>query len=173
MSAVREVHLDAVVRDTDPTAVFDRVARFERFPSLAPHVRSNTVHSGPPEDPATGPREVTGGSSWELHFRSGLLRWTERDRFDRAGRHIEFTQEDGDFDTFSGSWAITADGPDSTVAFRAAFDFGIPSLEGILDPIAERVIKETVAWVLVGMFARVDLLSGVDLIAGTVTHSTG
>jgi len=48
--------------------------------------------------------------------------------------------------------------------FQADFDFGIPSLEGILDPIAERVIKETVAWVVVGMFDVVRLADQEELI---------
>ena len=47
----------------------------------------------------------------------------------------------GDFDTFSGSWVLTRDGDDTALHFEAEFDFGIPSLEGILDPIAERVRK--------------------------------
>ena len=37
------------------------------------------------------------------------------------------------------------------------------SLAGILDPIAERVIRETVAWALVGMFAHVDFGGTVEL----------
>ncbi len=49
------------------------------------------------------------------------------------------------------------------VAFAADFDFGIPSLEGILDPIAERVIKETVAWAVIGLFPGTELTGGFEL----------
>jgi ribosome-associated toxin RatA of RatAB toxin-antitoxin module len=152
---MRTVKLDAVVRDCVAADVFDNVMQFERFPVLAPHVQSTTVTAGPPAR--------TGRSSWELHFRSGLLRWTEDDVFDPDRLRTTFEQTTGDFDEFTGSWQLTQDGPDTRVEFRADFDFGIASLAGILDPIAERVITETVAWVLVGMFDRVDLDAEIDL----------
>ncbi|WP_018252059.1 type II toxin-antitoxin system RatA family toxin [Salinispora mooreana] len=141
---MRHVHLSAHIPATTPQDVFDGVVRFDRYPDLAPHVQSTVVHQSVPHP--------TGQSSWELHFRSGLLRWTEQERFLRDELRIEFTQTDGDFDSFTGAWQLTG-GPDGTdLGFDADFDFGIPSLEGILDPIAERVIRETVAWVVIKMF---------------------
>ncbi|ESQ01867.1 hypothetical protein B590_00245 [Streptomyces sp. PVA_94-07] len=156
------MELDAVVLGESPQTVYESIARFDRFPQLAPHVSSTTVHGTLPD--------AQGSSSWELHFRSGLLRWTEQDRFVRDELEIRFEQEDGDFDTFEGKWALTRQGDDVVVHFEVDFDFGIPSLEGILDPIAERVIKETVAWAVTGLFSRTELRSEVELgtPAGTV-----
>jgi ribosome-associated toxin RatA of RatAB toxin-antitoxin module len=153
---MRTVELDAVVAGTSAETVFENVVRFERYPELAPHVQSATVHQAFP-----GP---TGRSSWELHFRSGLLRWSEGERFALDALRIEFEQETGDFDTFRGVWTLRQQGPDTAVRFEAEFDFGIASLAGILDPIAERVIRETVAWALVGMFAHVDFGGTVELV---------
>lgn len=153
---MRTVELDAVVAGISAGTVFENVVRFERYPELAPHVQSATVHQAYP-DP-------TGRSDWELHFRSGLLRWSEGERFARDELRIEFEQETGDFDTFRGVWTLRQQGPDTAVRFEAEFDFGIPSLEGILDPIAARVIRETVAWALVGMFAHVDFGGTVELV---------
>jgi ribosome-associated toxin RatA of RatAB toxin-antitoxin module len=152
---MRRVELAAVIRHTAPEQVFDQIVRFERYPALAPHVQSTTVHSGPPAP--------VGRSSWELHFRSGLLRWTEEERFHRGLLVVEFEQLTGDFEEFSGTWSLAAAGRDTALSFAAQFDFGISSLEGILDPIAERVIKETVAWAIVGMFDEVDLENQYDL----------
>lgn len=135
---MRQVKFDAIVRGITAKYVYHQVRRFEQYPTLAPHVRATTVH-------ATLPDPV-GSSSWELHFRSGLLRWTERDEFHADDLRIDFTQTEGDFDEFSGHWQLRQEGEDAVVSFRCDFDFGIPSLEGILDPIAERVIRETVAW---------------------------
>ncbi|MBP2706823.1 SRPBCC family protein [Microbispora sp. RL4-1S] len=154
---MRRVELNAFVPGVEPEAVFDGVIRFERYPELAPHVQSTTVHRTAPEP--------TGRSSWELHFRSGLLRWTEEERFLRDELRIEFEQDDGDFDTFSGHWALRRRPDGCDLHFEADFDFGIQSLEGILDPIAERVIKETVAWVVVGMFDGTQLADGVTVAA--------
>ncbi|BAJ28550.1 hypothetical protein KSE_27380 [Kitasatospora setae KM-6054] len=153
--------LDAVVSGESAEHVFAEVLRWERYPDLAPHVRATTVHSTLPEP--------VGSSSWELHFRSGLLRWTEDDRFFPERLQLEFEQSDGDFDSFTGRWTFTQAGPDVNVAFEADFDFGIPSLEGILDPIAERVIRETVAWAVTGLFPATRLTGDVELVAG-VTH---
>jgi ribosome-associated toxin RatA of RatAB toxin-antitoxin module len=160
---MRHVELDAVVLGESAQTVYDSIARFDRFPELAPHVSSTTVHGAS--------SDAEGSSSWELHFRSGLLRWREEDRFLREELEIRFEQEDGDFDTFEGKWALTQQGPDVVVHFEVDFDFGIPSLEGILDPIAERVIKETVAWAVTGLFDRTQLRSEVEL--GTPADSVG
>lgn len=140
---MRQVKLDAIVRGTTARHVFDQVIKFDRYPTLAPHVRATTVHATLPEP--------TGSSSWELHFRSGLLRWTERDEFHPDELRIDFSQTEGDFDEFGGHWQLHQRGDDVELAFRCDFDFGIPSLEGILDPIAERVIRETVAWAVTGL----------------------
>ncbi|MEU1017317.1 SRPBCC family protein [Streptomyces sp. NPDC005900] len=152
---MRHVELEAVVPAEQVSTVFDSVMRWEKYPDLAPHVNSTTVHATLPETACS--------SSWELHFRSGLLRWTEDDTFLPEQGEIRFEQSDGDFDSFTGTWALTQSGDDVAVRFDADFDFGIPSLEGILDPIAERVIKETVAWSLTGLFPGTRIAGGIEL----------
>lgn len=162
---MRRVVLEALIPATPAEAVFDRVVHFERYPELAPHVQSTTVHRTLPEP--------TGQSYWELHFRSGLLRWTEEETFLREELRITFTQLDGDFDELTGEWTLRQVGPDTELRFAADFDFGIPSLAGILDPIAERVIAETIAWVLVGLFEDVRLDTRIDLSAAPVPGGIG
>lgn len=152
---MRKVILDAVVHDTDPGDAFENVVQFKRYPELAPHVRSTVVTKTRPEP--------DGESSWELYFRSGLLQWSETERYLKDLLRIEFDQTDGDFDVFGGFWTLTADGADTRIHFECDFDFGIESLQGILDPIAERVIKETVAWAIVGLHERVTLEGNLDL----------
>ncbi|MGI5472503.1 type II toxin-antitoxin system RatA family toxin [Streptomyces sp. CA-132043] len=146
---MRHVTVDALIPDVPAEAVFDAVLHFERYPDLTPHVRAAVVHEGPPQS--------QGSSSWELYFRSGLLRWTECETYDRERLHIAFRQTDGDFDALSGTWLLRQEGPDCALRFDADFCFGIPSMAGILDPIAARVIEETIAWAVTGMFAGVRL----------------
>ena len=154
---MRRVELNAVIGSADAHTVFDNILQFDRYAGLAPHVESTTVHETVPSP--------TGSSSWELHFRSGLLRWTERETFRRDELRLEFEQTTGDFDSFEGVWTLRQDGADTVLHFAAEFDFGIPSLEGILDPIAEGVIKETVAWVVVGMFPNATIAESEALAA--------
>ncbi|MFB7501960.1 SRPBCC family protein [Streptomyces broussonetiae] len=152
---MRHVELNAQVPSQLAHHVYDEVVRWEKYPRLAPHVHATTVHATLPEP--------EGDSSWELHFRSGLLRWREREELDRAALTVRFEQTDGDFDSFTGRWTLRQSGTDVDVHFAADFDFGIPSLEGILDPIAERVIKESVAWALTGLFPGTALIGDVNL----------
>ncbi|WP_221351183.1 SRPBCC family protein [Streptomyces beigongshangae] len=153
---MRCVELRAVLYDEDATAALDRIGAWERYPELAPHVNATEVHAAPPAEVCS--------SSWELHFRSGLLSWSEEEEFLPEQLIIRFAQTHGDFESFSGRWELRRTGDDVEVLFRADFDFGIPSMEGILDPIAERVLKESVAWALTGLFPRAEILGETDLI---------
>jgi len=83
-------------------------------------------------------------SDWEVVFRNGPLRWTEVDYHMPNERRIAFEQRTGDFQTFRGGWQVTATEFGSHVSFEVVFDFGIPSLAGVLEPIAERVLKESI-----------------------------
>jgi ribosome-associated toxin RatA of RatAB toxin-antitoxin module len=151
---VRSVVLNAQIPDTDPETALRELARFDRYPDLTRHVKAADVHQTLPNE--------TGSSSWELHFRSGILRWDETEQFKIAEGRIEFAQDDGDFDSFSGAWQVRSEGSGALLEFRVDFDFGIPSMESILDPIAERVLLETAARAVVGIFEGARLLDVPD-----------
>ncbi|MEU1089965.1 SRPBCC family protein [Streptomyces sp. NPDC005576] len=147
---MRHVELESRIPSERAGTVYEAMGHWEKYPDLAPHVNKTEVHAAPPSAECS--------SSWELHFRSGLLRWTERDDFRPDALEIGFEQTDGDFDSFTGTWTMRQDGDEVVLTFEADFDFGIPSLEGILDPIAERVIRETVAWAVLGLFPAARLI---------------
>lgn len=135
---MRSVQLVIDLPGVDPDTAFATVREFGRFPGLAPAVRSVEAR--------------TGASDWEVYFRNGVLSWTEHDRADDAARTIDFAQSEGDFESFSGRWHVVATDRGCRVDFTTDFDFGIPSLVGILDPVAERVIKETIGLIVLGLF---------------------
>jgi ribosome-associated toxin RatA of RatAB toxin-antitoxin module len=146
---MRDAQVTILVADAGPATTFERISDFAAYPDLIDVVRSVSVRPvGPGED----------HSDWEVFFRNGILRWTEVDRFDADALTITFEQLEGDFAEFAGTWVVTPHGTGSAVAFTAAFDFGIPSLAGLLDPIAERVLKETIVRAVAGLFDRVDVL---------------
>lgn len=153
---MRKVILDAVIFGERAETVFENVLQFRLYPELSPHVQSTTVYESRPNP--------TGSSSWELLFRSGLLQWSETERYLKEKLRVEFEQTEGDFDEFSGFWTFVQDGDDCVLHFECDFDFGIDSLAGILDPIAERVIKETVAWAIVGLHEKVRLGGDLELV---------
>jgi ribosome-associated toxin RatA of RatAB toxin-antitoxin module len=119
---------------------YDRIRRFETYPGLVDEVRSVVIHG----DDGGGP--IT--SDWEVYFRNGPLRWSEIDYFQEEQRKIIFEQTTGDFEVFRGSWAVEPLDAGCEVTFSTTFDFGIPSLAGILEPIAAKVLKEGIALVL-------------------------
>jgi ribosome-associated toxin RatA of RatAB toxin-antitoxin module len=157
---MRSVDVTIGVPAIAPAAVYDRVKEFSCYPDLAPVVRSVVVHDI---------SEVEETSDWEVYFRNGILRWTESDRFDPQALTITFTQLDGDFESFDGRWRVSPEGDEVRVGFQAEFDFGIPSLAGILEPVAERVIKETIARVVLGLFPE-GAVVGDDALARAVAE---
>ncbi|MFS8202248.1 type II toxin-antitoxin system RatA family toxin [Streptomyces sp. CWNU-52B] len=143
---MRSAQLTVRTGGVGPDEAYRRIRDFARYPELTPVVRAVTVRAG------TDGEDGEEHSDWEVYFRNGILRWTEADRFDEERLTIAFRQLHGDFEEFTGTWRVRV-GAGCLIEFAAEFDFGIPSLAGILDPVAERVLKETIAAVLTGLFA--------------------
>lgn len=137
---MRSVELDHSGTGLTPEEAYDRIRDFARYPELVDVVRSVTVRQSAPGAPVV--------SDWEVDFRNGVLTWTEQDVFDDTALRISFRQEEGDFESFEGSWQVESAPGGARVRFGAAFDFGLPSLAGIIDPVAERVLRETVEHIL-------------------------
>lgn len=150
---MRTIGLVVHVETDDISKAFDQISDFGRFPVIAPDVHAVEVR--PPVETG-GPRQ----SDWEVNFRRGIMRWTEHELVDADRLTIEFDQTEGDFESFRGHWALTATDRGCEVVFEVTYDFGIESLVGIMDPIAERVIKRVVCAVLVDLFGEITVQSG-------------
>jgi ribosome-associated toxin RatA of RatAB toxin-antitoxin module len=151
---MRNVALTVHVAARDARAALARIVEFERYPELAADVRHVAAH---------GDR-----TDWVVDFRRGPMRWTETETVDPARLRIDFAQTEGDFASFSGSWQLVEGIGGCVVRFEAGFDFGIESLAGIMDPIAERVIKRVVCDVLAALFGRASVLEGGEALADRV-----
>ncbi|MGW1493537.1 type II toxin-antitoxin system RatA family toxin [Streptomyces sp. NPDC002402] len=119
---------------------YRRIAKFEKYPDFVDEVRSVVVHENNGGEPLV--------SEWDIFFRNGPLRWSEVDYFQPELRKIVFEQTSGDFDVFRGSWRVEPIADGCEVTFEATFDFGIPSLAGVLEPIATKVLKEAIATIV-------------------------
>lgn len=138
-----------IIKTRVPTAnadaVFGRVSDFTHYPEYTDAVRAVQI------------TEAQGGhmlSDWTVVFRNGLLCWSERDHIDHATRTIRFTQTRGDFQTFEGDWLVKPDGADVQVVFRAEFDLGMPSIADMINPIAERTLRENMHRILRGLLGE-------------------
>jgi hypothetical protein len=143
---MRATSISVRFRTDDVRGALRSIADFGRFPSLADDVRS-VVPSGD-------------GSQWTVNFRRGLMRWHETETIDEAALRISFEQTTGDFAAFAGSWRLTPVIGGARVDFAVSWDFGIESMAGIMDPIAERVIKRVACDVLKGLFGEITVLAG-------------
>jgi ribosome-associated toxin RatA of RatAB toxin-antitoxin module len=122
--------------------VYRRIVAFGDYPLLCDAVREVDVIE------ATDDHMVT---KWEVNFHRGILRWTEHARFFPAERRVDFTDLDGDIDEFRGSWQVMDAGQETSVVFSVVFDIGIPTLEHVLDPIAEEALHKNVSSMLRGL----------------------
>jgi hypothetical protein len=148
---MRSTRIGVRIRTGDVPAAFAAIADFGRFPALAEDVREVTAGGS--------------GSSWVVNFRRGLMRWHEEETVDAAALRIGFDQTEGDFAEFHGSWQLTPVLGGADVLFDVTYDFGIESMAGLMDPIAERVIKRVVCAVLSGLFGDVTVTEGGEALA--------
>ena len=142
---MRNVSITASLSGVDPDAVFARISDFESYPEHTEAVRAVVIVEAD---------DAVSISNWSVNFRNGVLRWTERDRFDHRNRVIEFTQVDGDFERFDGSWRVVQKVDDVEVEFTAVFDLGMASLAAILDPIAEQALRDSIELILRGLLGE-------------------
>src|SRR6266536_659626 len=133
---MRRVTIRTLTAAHDAAAVYARISDFARYPELTETVRDVDLH----------PPQADGSivSEWTVAFRSGLLRWTERDVLDPVALSISFTQLAGDFETFCGTWTVAPVAGGTAITFEAVFDLGIPSLAEILDPVAETTLRSNI-----------------------------
>jgi len=148
---MRATSISVRIRTDDVPGALAAIADFGRFPSLADDVRAVV-----PE---------TNGSQWTVNFRRGLMRWHETEVVDQAELRISFEQTSGDFAEFHGSWQLTPVLGGARVEFAVTWDFGIESMAGLMDPIAERVIKRVVVAALSGLFGETTILAGGEALA--------
>jgi ribosome-associated toxin RatA of RatAB toxin-antitoxin module len=151
---VPEVSVSARLRAT-PDAVWALVSDMEAFPRFMRSVESVRVVERPAPDATV--------SEWVCRLQGMRFRWTERDEFARAEGVIRYRLVAGDLSRFEGEWQLTpapATGAEETeVRLRTLFDFGLPMLSAMLDPVARIALRKNVESMLRGLgeeVARVD-----------------
>ncbi len=114
--------------------VWDVVNDVESYPRLMEHVRSLSVLERAPDYRLT---------SWEVDLKGCVMRWVEREEIDRSRYRIDYRLVEGDLGEFTGYWqleALTDTTSRATVSVR--FEIGIPMLADMLNPVAERAIRD-------------------------------
>jgi ribosome-associated toxin RatA of RatAB toxin-antitoxin module len=138
------VEIVTVVSERGSREMYALLCDTERFAQFTESIESLQVERA---DAATAV------STWRVRFRSGVLQWTEADVYDRERLTIAFHQLDGDFASFHGCWSVEPLPQGCRVRFTARFDFGMPTLAPMVDPIAEVALRESIGEIVVGLAA--------------------
>lgn len=114
----------------------------ESFPRFMPSVISvTTVEQG----------DGWALMAWVTKLQGRTFRWTERDEYDDSGRHITYKQVSGDLKQFEGEWLLGEEGGATRVTLTCEFDFGIPVISALLNPVATLAIRSNVEGMLEGI----------------------
>lgn len=114
--------------------VWDLVKNIEDYPRYMKPVQEVTVlsRSGDVVD-----------AEWAVELKGSLLRWSERETSHPADYRIDFVQIEGDLEKFEGHWDLKAVSDGVTdVELQVEFEIGIPTLRDMLNPVAEKALRE-------------------------------
>ena len=136
-----DVNIRAQVPGREPGEVLAAATDFGTWPEMSDAVVSVRVE----------PEDTGSTSSWEVIFREGILKWSQRDQA-QADDRVRFELIEGDPLVWHGAWSAEATGDGTEVKLDAEFDLGMPSLSHVLDPMGVEAIEDAVQSVLRGLF---------------------
>ncbi|MGH8972970.1 MAG: type II toxin-antitoxin system RatA family toxin [Acidimicrobiia bacterium] len=108
-------------------------------------------------EPVRSVRVLSHGPNWSVHawevvLKGSVLTWVERQERDDGAHHVAYHQLDGDLEVFDGFWRLRALSPTATEAILVVrFEIGIPMLRTMLDPVAERAIRQNARAMLLSL----------------------
>jgi ribosome-associated toxin RatA of RatAB toxin-antitoxin module len=124
--------------------VWQVVTDIERYPDSMESVRWVRIVDG--TDP------LARRSGWSVLLKGSILEWEEVERLDPDNLVMAFHQVAGDMETFDGQWRVTpVDGARTNVKLRISFEIGIPLLADMLNPVAERALRDNSREMLLGI----------------------
>jgi coenzyme Q-binding protein COQ10 len=106
----------------------------ESYPRLMEHVRSlRVLERG----------DTYRLTEWQVELKGCVMRWVEREELIPEQHRIEYRQLEGELAQFEGFWQLDALTDATTrVVLSVRFEIGIPMLCDMLNPVAERAIRD-------------------------------
>ncbi|MGE4588875.1 MAG: type II toxin-antitoxin system RatA family toxin [Acidaminococcaceae bacterium] len=81
-------------------------------------------------------------SHWVSNVDGRRIVWTEKDNFYDIEKRITYKQTEGDLKKMEGEWRLTNSNNGVEVVLSVDFEFGIPMIAGLLNPILKRKVRE-------------------------------
>lgn len=140
---MRTTEMKAHLSGIPAAEAFDRLSDFSSYAALAPSIRSIEVERV---------SDTVLNTTWNVNFRGGTMRWTEEDVLDREAGTITFKLLKGSLKQFDGAWEVSDADGGCDVRFTCDFAVGMPAVASLLDPLAERAIRDNIKEILQGLF---------------------
>lgn len=132
--------------------VWSAVVDISSYPSYMENVQSVVLELVD----ASGVRR----SRWSVLLKGSVLEWIEDEVVDHERMLVTFHQVDGDLQHLAGTWLVTPRNEGhSRVELTVDFEIGIPLLADMLNPVAERALRENSERMLREIEARATALS--------------
>ena len=81
-------------------------------------------------------------SHWVSNVDGRKIVWTERDDFYPEDFKITYQQTDGDLKKMEGVWDLNDEAEGVRVSLTVDFEFGMPMIAGLLNPLLVRKVRE-------------------------------
>lgn len=81
-------------------------------------------------------------TKWVSNVDGRIIKWTELDIFDDVNMHIAYRQIEGDLKKFEGEWILSSGDGETEIKLTVDFEFGIPMISGLLNPILKKKVRE-------------------------------
>lgn len=81
-------------------------------------------------------------SHWVSNVDGRKIIWSERDTFYPEAYRIAYAQTEGDLKRMEGEWQIKNLGAACEVTLSVDFEFGIPMIAGLLNPLLKKKVRE-------------------------------
>jgi coenzyme Q-binding protein COQ10 len=117
----------------DRKRVFDLIADMESYPRFMPSLNKLEVLERGEDWTIT---------SWDTSISGMNFRWQERDEFDLNNFRITYRQVSGDLKQFEGEWRVEEEAGHVKVTLKVEFDFGVPMLSTLLNPVATLKLRQ-------------------------------
>lgn len=117
----------------EPVVAYPFIKDMEKYPEFMPDLVSVTVV------------ERTAGSTvsdWVSNVDGRIIKWRELDLFDDTAMHIVYKQLAGDLKKFEGEWRLLPLVDGTEIRLTVDFDFGIPMIAGLLNPILKKKVRD-------------------------------
>lgn len=90
-------------------------------------------------------------SEWVARLQGARFRWVEKDEFHPHEWRITYDQTEGDLKVFRGYWALQEDPAGTRVTLVTEFEFGVPMLSSLLNPVAKVAIRDNARTMVEGI----------------------